>query len=121
MTPELTTGETSFELILDNSPTLTGAQSEILRLSNLNTLELDNTAQEIEAQIFLSDNDYWQAKNSTGFLTGAYFKDKTYSDGLLNVSVPANATAADRTGSIVIEFYKDGIGKSMQIPVFQNA
>ena len=121
MTPELTTGETSFELILDNSPTLTGAQSEILRLSNLNTLELDNTAQEIEAQIFLSDNDYWQAKNSTGFLTGAYFKDKTYSDVLLNVSVPANATAADITGSIVIEFYKDGIGKSMQIPVFQNA
>jgi hypothetical protein len=121
MTPELTTGETSFELILDNLPTLIGTQSEILRLSNLTTLDLDNTYQEIEAQIFLSDNDYWQAKTATGFLTGAYFKDETYSDGLLNVSVPANATSANRTGSIVIEFYKDGIGKSMQIPVFQNA
>ena len=121
MTPELTTGETSFELILDNSPTLTGEQSEILRLSNLSTLELDNKAQVIEAQIFLSDNDYWQAKTATGFLTGAYFKDDTFEDGLLNVSVPANATASDRTGTIVIEFYKDGVGKSMQIPVFQNA
>jgi hypothetical protein len=121
MTPELTTGETSFELILDNSPTLEDEQTEVLRFSNLNTLELDNKAQVIEAQIFLSDNDYWQAKTATGFLTGAYFKDDTFSDGLLNVSVPANATGLFRDGSIVIEFYKDGVGKSVQIPVTQNA
>jgi hypothetical protein len=119
MTPELTTGETSFELILDNSPTLTGAQSEILRLSNLNTLDLDNTAQVIEAQIFLSDFDLWRSKLATGFLAGTYTSGgNVYKDGLLTVSVPANTTGSDRTDNILIEYFK---GAEIQIPVNQNA
>jgi hypothetical protein len=75
----------------------------------------------VQVQVFLNDNDYWQAKASFGFLAGSYYRDDTFEDAILDVSVPANGTAVDREGNIVIEFYKDGVGKSIQIPVFQNA
>ena len=119
MTVDLITKETTFELLSDfRQFTDLGIG---LRNSNINDLVLDNTAQEVELQIFLNQSDYWQAKTATGFLTGAYFKDKTYLDGILNVSVPENTTGVERSGSVVIEYYKDEIGKSIQIPVFQNA
>jgi len=119
MTVNPQTKETTFELLSDfrQLPTT----STPLRSSNIQAIALDNTAQELELQIYLNDQDYWQAKTATGFLTGAYFKDKTYKDDLLIVSVPANATASDRSGTVVIEYYKDDIGKSIQIPIFQNA
>ena len=119
MTINTQTRETTFELLSDFRQLPTS--NTPLRNSNIQAIALDNTAQELELQIYLNDQDYWQAKTATGFLTGAYFKDKTYKDDLLIVSVPANATASDRTGTVVIEYYKDDIGKSIQIPIFQNA
>ena len=119
MTVDLTTKETTFELLSDFRQ-FTDLNLG-LRNSNISFLQLDNTEQEVELQIFLNDSDYWQAKTATGFLTGAYFKDKTYLDGILNVSVPENTTGVERSGNVVIEYYKDDIGKSIQIPVFQNA
>jgi len=122
MTPELTSGETSFELILDNSPTLTGAQSEILRLSNLNTLDLDNTAQVIEVQVFIKEFDLWRAKNAIGFLVGSYsFGTNFYEDGLLSVSVPANATGLVRQDNILFEFFIGATSTNFSIPVNQYA
>ena len=119
MTVDLITKETTFELLSDFRQ-FTDLNIG-LRNSNITNLVLDNTEQEVELQIFLNDSDYWQAKTATGFLTGAYFKDKTYLDGILNVSVPENTTGVERSGNVVIEYYKDEIGKSIQIPVFQNA
>jgi hypothetical protein len=120
MTPELTTGETSFELILDNSePSQEG--SELLRLFNIQTMTLDNTAQEIELQIFLQDNDYWRSKSTSGFLAGTYVKGITYTDGLLDVAVPANTTGVNRQGNVIIEIYKDGVGKSVAMQINQYA
>jgi hypothetical protein len=119
MTVDLTTKETTFELLSDFRQ-FTDANVG-LRNTNIPLLIIDNTAQDIEVQVFLNDNDYWQAKNSFGFLAGSYYKDDTFQDAILDVSVLANGTAADRSGNIVIEFYKDGVGKSIQIPVFQNA
>lgn len=122
MTPELTTGETSFELILDNSPTLTGEQSEILRLSNLNTLDLDNTAQVIEVQVFIKEFDLWRAKVAAGFLVGSYSSGTNfYEDGLLTVSVPANATGLVRQDNILFEFFIGATSTNFSIPVNQNA
>lgn len=119
MTVDLTTKETTFELLSDfrkfRDVTLG------FRNTNIEQLVIDNTAQDIEVQVFLNDNDYWEAKASFGFLTGSYYQNDTFQDAILNVSVPANATAADRSGNINIQFYKDGVGKSIQIPVFQNA
>lgn len=119
MTVDLITKETTFELLSDFRQ-FTDLNLG-LRNSNIENLVLNNTEQEVELQIFLNDSDYWQAKTATGFLTGTYFKDKTYQDGILDVSVPENTTGVDRSGTVVIEYYKDDIGKSIQIPVFQNA
>jgi len=122
MTPELTSGETQFELILDNSPTLTEAESEILRLSNLNTLEVDNAAQTIEVQVFIKDFDLWRAKNATGFLVGSYaFGTNFYKDGLLSVSIPANATGLVRQDAILFEFFVGAVSTNFSIPVNQDA
>jgi hypothetical protein len=92
-----------------------------LRNTNIPRLIIDNTAQDIEVQVFLNDSDFWNAKASFGFLAGSYFQDDTFEDGLLDVSVPANATAADRSGNIVIEFTQNGVDRSIQIPVYQYA
>ena len=122
MTPELTSGETQFELILDNSETLVGAESEILRLSNLNTLEVDNTAQSIEVQVFIKDFDLWRSKLATGFLAGTYTSGgNVYKDGLLTVSIPANATGLVRQDAILFEFFIGATSTNFSIPVNQNA
>jgi hypothetical protein len=119
MTVDLTTKETTFELLSDFRQFTDLALG--LRNSNIQTLILDNTAQEIEVQVFLNDSDFWNAKASFGFLAGSYFQDDTFQDGLLIVSVPANATASDRSANIIIEFTRNGVDRSIQIPVFQNA
>jgi hypothetical protein len=119
MTVDLTTKETTFELLSDFRQ-FTDANVG-LRNTNIPRLIIDNTAQDIEVQVFLNDSDFWNAKASFGFLAGSYFQDDTFEDGLLDVSVPANATAADRSGNIVIEFTQNGVDRSIQIPVYQYA
>jgi hypothetical protein len=119
MTVDLTTKETTFELLSDFRQF---SDSNLgLRNTNIDNLTLNNTAQEVQVQVFLNDSQFWNAKASFGFLAGSYFQDDTFQDGLLIVSVPANATALDRSGNIIIEFTRDGVDRSIQIPVLQNA
>jgi hypothetical protein len=120
MTVDLTTKETTFELLSDFRQFTDLSLG--LRNSNIQRLILDNTAQEIQVQIYLNDNDLWRSKVATGFLVGTYTSGgNVYKDGLLTVSVPANATAADRTDNILIEYYKGAVSTTIQIPVNQNA
>jgi hypothetical protein len=120
MTVDLTTKETTFELLSDFRQFTDLALG--LRNSNIQTLILDNTAQEIQVQIYLNDNDLWRSKLAAGFLAGTYTSGgNVYKDGLLNVAVPANTTAADRTDNILIEYYIGGTSTIIQIPVLQNA
>jgi hypothetical protein len=122
MTPELTTGETTFELILDNSNAQSLADNEVLRLSNLQEVNIDNTAQRIELQIFLKDNDLWRGKNAVGFLVGSYtFGVNTYKDGLLIVDVPANGTAANRSDYVIVEYFKGVDSFEIKIKINQYA
>jgi hypothetical protein len=121
MTPELTTGETSFELILDNSEAQQEG-SEVLRLTNIQTMTLDNTAQSIELQIFLKDFDLWRSKAAVGYLFGTYSSGgNQYKDGLLNVSVPANTTGVNRTDNVLIEYYKGVASTIISIQINQYA
>lgn len=121
MTPELTSGETSFELILDNSEAEQQG-SEILRLTNINTMTLDNTAQAIELQIFLKDFDLWRSKVAVGYLFGTYTSGgNVYKDGLLNVAVPVNTSGVNRTDNVLIEFYKGASLTIVQIQINQYA
>jgi hypothetical protein len=121
MTPELTTGETSFELILDNSEAQQEG-SEVLRLTNIQTMTLDNTAQSIELQIFLKDFDLWRSKVAVGYLFGTYTSGgNVYQDGLLNVAVPANTTGVNRTDNVLIEYYKGAASTIISIQINQYA
>jgi hypothetical protein len=121
MTPELTTGETSFELILDNSEAQQEG-SEILRLTNIQTMTLDNTAQSIELQVFIKDFDLWRSKAAAGFLAGTYSSGgNQYKDGLLNVAVPANTTGVNRTDNVLLEYFKGAVSTTISIQINQYA
>jgi hypothetical protein len=120
MTVDLITKETTFELLSDFRQLVT--ELTPLRNTNIIALALDNTEQEVQVQVFLNDNDLWRSKVAAGFLAGTYTSGgNVYKDGLLTVSVPANATAADRTDNILIEYFKGAVSTTIQIPVFQNA
>ena len=121
MTPNLTNGETSFELILDSNY-LDSNNNPTLRYSNLSMLNIDNTAQKIEAQILLKNNDLWRGKVATGFLIGSYAVGTNfYEDGLLALNIPANTTGIDRADEILIEYYLNGTSTVISIPVIQAA
>ena len=120
MNINLSTKECNIELLNDFRNILNG--NAVDRNTNLQSLIIDNTAQDIQLQVYLNRNDLWRGKIATGFLTSTYpVGTNYYEDGILNISVPANATAVDRTDNILIEYYKDGISTVIQIPVFQYA
>lgn len=120
MTVDLTTKETTFELLSDFRQFTDSNLG--LRNTNIQALVLDNTAQAIELQVFLNQSDLWRSKVAVGFLFGTYTSGgNQYKDGLLNVSVPANTTAADRTDNILIEYYIGAAPTIVSIPVLQYA
>jgi hypothetical protein len=120
MTVDLITKETTFELLSDFRQ-FTDANVG-LRNTNIESLVINNTAQDIEMQVFLNQSDLWRSKVAAGFLAGTYTSGgNVYKDGLLTVSIPANATAADRTDNILIEYFKGAVSTTIQIPVLQYA
>ena len=120
MTVDLTTKETTFELLSDFRQFTDSNLG--LRNTNLQSLVINNTEQEVQVQVFLNQSDLWRSKLATGFLAGTYSSGgNQYKDGLLTVSVPANTTAADRTDNILIEYYKGAVSTIIQIPVLQYA
>jgi len=121
MTPELTTGETSFELILDNSVAQEPG-SVLGRLTNIQTMTLDNTAQSIQLQVSLQNFDLWRSKLAAGFLIGTYTSGgNQYKDGLLQVAVPANTTGVNRTDNVLLEYYKGAVLTIIRIQINQYA
>lgn len=119
-TINLQTKETTFELLSDFRQLPTANTS--LRNSNIQSIALNNTAQELELQIYLNDSDLWRSKVATGFLVGTYTSGgNVYKDGLLIVSVPANATGIDRADNVLIEYFKAGVSTIISINIFQNA
>lgn len=120
MTVDLITKETTFELLSDFRQFSDANLG--LRNTNITQLVIDNTAQNIEVQVFLNDFDLWRSKAAAGFLFGTYTSGgNVYKDGILNISIPANTTGLDRTDNILIEYYKGAVSTIIQIPVFQNA
>lgn len=118
MTTDLTTGEVNFELISDYRNQLNFG--EFRRSANVQSLIVDNTAQTAQIICYLNDWDTLDVKLPAGFLSYTTSANNT-SDVVLNVTIPANGTAASRTDSIILEGFKDGIGTFIYIPVYQNA
>ena len=119
MTTNLSTKECNIELLNDFRNILT--DGSVNRNTNLQSLILDNTAQDIQLQVYLQDRTLWRSKLAVGFLNGTYFKGNTYADGIMDISIPINTSGVDRQDDILIEYYKGAISTTISIPVYQYA
>jgi hypothetical protein len=118
LTTDLTTSEVELELLNDFRDIT--QDTTYLRFSNIPFLQVDNTAQEVQFIIYKNNYDTFDVKLSTDFLSYALTTDND-ADILLDVTIPANATAADRSDVVVLEYFKNGVGTIIQIPVLQYA
>jgi hypothetical protein len=119
-TTDLTTGETDFELLTDyrgvNASSTVG-----YRFASMENVQTDKEALVFDVEIFLNDYDSFDIKASTDFLTYTHTSNNK-TDATLNVNVPVNATALDRTGVITLEYKINGAtAKTEYIFVIQTA
>ena len=117
MTTDLTTGAVDFELINDFRD-IQGAVAR--RYSNIQGLELDNTAQNIEVQLYRIDYDYFNVVASGGFLSYPLTSNND-TDIILKLTVPANTSGVDREDTIALQYYLNGVETEVKIPVYQYA
>lgn len=118
-TTDLTSGETSFELI--NDYRTLGYDSVGYRYSNIELLNVDNTAQEFQLDLFLGMFKQFQIKALSGFISSPTSGVKTEDTSMI-VTISANGTAAERTENITITF-KDFENNDLvvDIPIIQTA
>jgi hypothetical protein len=117
MTTDLTTGEVDFELIND----FRDIQGAVARFfSNIQGLEIDNTAQNIEVQLYRIDYDYFNVVASGGFLSYPLTSNND-TDIILKLTISANTTGVYREDSVALQYYKNGVETEVKIPVYQNA
>lgn len=112
----LSTGLVDFELISDFRNLIENFSG---RYSNLPALYVDNTAQEVEYIIYISDYDNFDVKAKATFVTNAASTGNT-NDILLNVTIAANTSGVDRADTIDLEYFKDGVSTLVSIPITQT-
>jgi hypothetical protein len=118
-TSDLTSGETSFELI--NDYRTLGFNSVGYRFANIELLNVDNTAQEFQLDLFLGMFKEFTISTLTGFISSPTSGVKTEDTSMI-VTIAANATAIERTKSISIDFTDfDNNDFKVNIPITQNA
>ena len=118
-TTDLTTGEATFELI--NDYRVLGFDSVGYRYSNIELLNIDNTAQEVQIDLFLGMFKQFQIKSLSGWLSSATVGIK-YEDTSMIVTIAANATAAERTENITVTYRDfDNNDLIVDIPITQQA
>jgi len=106
-TIDLTSGETTFELITDYRG-INAKNSVGYRFASIDNVQVDYTEQEIEEVIYLNDYDYFHIKGATNFLVYPDSLNNT-ADVALTVLIPLNDTGVDRTDVIGIEYYTNDI------------
>jgi hypothetical protein len=118
-TSDLTSGETSFELI--NDYRTLGFNSVGYRFANIEMLNVDNTAQEFQLDLFLGMFKEFTISTLTGFISSPTSGVKTEDTSMI-VTIAANATATERTKSISIDFTDfDNNDLKVEIAITQNA
>jgi hypothetical protein len=117
-TTDLTTGETSFELI--NDYRTLGYDSVGYRYASVELLNLDNTEQEIQIDVYKGlFKGISITSEPTGFATWSGIT--TEEDFSLIVSIDANTSGVVRTKNLEIKFEDyDGILTFVQIPITQD-
>lgn len=107
-TTDLTTGESSFELLTDYRG-IDAKNSVGYRFASYGRVQVDATAQDVEEVIYLNDYDYFQVKGATNFLSYPISGLPEKSDLNLTVSIPLNDTGIDREDVVGIEYYTGGV------------
>ena len=118
-TTDLTNGETSFELI--NDYRVLGFDSVGYRFSNIELLNVDNTAQEFQLDLYLGMFKQFSIKTLSGFISSPT-SGVQYQDTSIIVTIAANATAAERIENITITYRDfDNNDLLVDIPITQQA
>ena len=105
-TTDLTTKEASFELITDYRGA-DAANSVGYRFASFENIQTDKEELILDIEIYLNDYESFDIKASTDFLSYTHTSNNK-TDVTLKVTVPANATAVDRLGGIVLEYKRNG-------------
>ena len=108
MTTDLTTGEASLELLTDYRSINAASSVGYKFASTEEGIDVDNTAQSIDVQVYKNDYDYFGVKGATNFLSYPTSGTYEYSDLLIPVTIPANSSGVDRYDSIGIDYYING-------------
>ena len=118
-TTDLTSGETTFELI--NDYRVLGYDSVGYRFANIELLNVDNTAQEFQLDLFLGMFKQFTITSLSGFISSPTSGVKTEDTSMI-VTIAANATAAERTTNISLKFKDfDNNELIVEIPITQDA
>jgi len=118
-TTDLTSGETSFELI--NDYRVLDFNSVGYRFANIELLNVDNTAQEFQLDLYLGMFKQFSIKTLSGFISSPT-SGVQYEDTSIIVTIAANATAAERTENITITYRDfDNNDLIIDIPITQDA
>jgi hypothetical protein len=118
-TTDLTNGETSFELI--NDYRVLDFNSVGYRFANIELLNVDNTAQEFQLDLYLGMFKQFSIKTLSGFISSPT-SGVQYQDTSIIVTITANATAAERTENITITYRDfDNNDLIVDIPITQQA
>ena len=117
-TTDLTNGEASFDLI--NDYRALGYNSVGYRFANIEMLNVDNTAQEVQVDVYMGVFANAVVATETGWAswTGSGLQTTDFS---VNVSIAANGTGLERTKNFEIKFEDfDGNILFVQIPITQD-
>lgn len=111
-TTDITTGESSFELITDFRGF--DAQNTVgFRIANIQNFEVSNEATTVEIIIYINDYDSFDIKAPIGFVTYTHTSNNK-TDTSLILTIPANATGLDRIDAVVLEYKNKGITESIE-------
>jgi hypothetical protein len=118
-TTDLTTGEATFELI--NDYRVLGFDSVGYRFANIELLNVDNTAQEVQIDVYKGlFDDVEVISNASGFVTWSAaggIKD----DFSVTISIAANSTGLERIEDFEIRYLLGGDTGLITIPIIQTA
>jgi hypothetical protein len=116
-TTDLTNGETSFELI--NDYRALGYNSVGYRFANIEMLNVDNTAQDIQIDVYKGLFEYVDAvSNSSGFVTWSTASNNG-DDFSVTISIAANTTGLQRTQNFEFRYLLGDTGL-ITIPITQD-
>lgn len=117
-TTDLTSGETSFELI--NDYRALDYNSVGYKFANIDLLKVDNTAQEFQLDLYLGIFKQFTITSVTGWITSPTSGVKTEDTSMI-VTIAANGTAAERNDVISVKFKDfDNNEIIVEIPIFQD-